>query len=510
MATSVLFLHSEDRLAESGLAQPDFFIDLNVDQIVTEVITGKDEYNLAPFFLMPLRSVDAVKYRQEVLKDLEAKALRHTIKDFAEAMHGVRNMLAETEKRYYEHQNERWFLDAADLYVTALQRLATGLKKDHPSSRGLQAFQKYLAGYLESPRFKKLASQTNDLEKELKAIRYELRIEGLRVELHDYQNEPNYSTEIQHIFERFSHDGRHALGYGFRERTDMSQVEGRILDLLAELYSDTFHKLAAYHDTHAHFMDTDIVTFDREIQFYIAYLVYVGRLNERKLTFCYPSVSSTSKAVSTTDSFDIALAHKLASEGKTPVTNDFYLKDEERIIVVSGPNQGGKTTFARTFGQLHYLASLGLLVPGSKANLYLPDTIYTHFEREERMTNLRGKLEDDLVRADAILSAATPRSIILINEIFTSTTLHDAILLSQKIGTRIMKLDALCVWVTFIDEVASLGRQTVSMVSTVVPDKPAERTFKVVRRPADGLAYALSIAEKYKLTSTQLEKRIHG
>jgi DNA mismatch repair ATPase MutS len=204
--------------------------------------------------------------------------------------------------------------------------------------------------------------------------------------------------------------------------------------------------------------------------------------------------------------FDLALASKLSD--LTIRTNGFRLRENERIMVVTGPNQGGKTTFARMFGQLHYLASLGVPVPAERARLFLADRIFTHFEREEVVGSLRGKLDDELIRVRDILAEATPASVVVMNEMFASAALADALALGLDVLSQLIERECIGVCVTFIDELSRLGESTVSMVAQVSPDDPAVRTFEILECPTDGRAYAWALAKKYGLGYEQLRERL--
>ncbi|WP_211232759.1 MutS-related protein [Desulfatirhabdium butyrativorans] len=483
-------------------------IDLHLDQVIESIVAGRQDYDLKPFFHAQLQHPAAISYRQDVFRELENPAVQNAIRSFSRRMMDMRTCLNQAEKLYVHYQREKWFLDAVETYGNAVCALVEELSSLELISVGFQTVQSYLLQYAHSELFRHILEEAKALQADLAAIDYCILIQENAVEVRAFEQEPDYSEAVEKTFSKFRQADVKDYRVRFSEWPDMNHVEEKILEGVARLFPGPFERLDRFCQEHADFRDDRILALDREIQFYLAYGDYMARFRQNGLSFCYPQISTASKEEESLDGFDLSLAEVLMAKGKRIVCNDFFLKDPERIFVVSGPNQGGKTTFARTFGQLHYLASLGCPVPGRKARLFLQDRIFTHFEKEETIANLHGKLQDEIERVHEIVQQATSSSIVLLNEMFSSTTLQDAVLLSRLVLNQLLDRDVLGVCVTFIHELSSMSPKTVSVVSCVEPENPDLRTYRLVRKPADGLAYALSIAEKYRLSYRLLKGRL--
>jgi DNA mismatch repair protein MutS len=491
-------------------ADPPYFADLHLDDIVTAVMAGHAASTFARVFHSPLRDVAAITYRHDVFRDLEDTVLLEAVQSFGNQMATVQRWLVHASKATYAADQERWLVSGADAFGAAVAELNDRLQPLQPKSAGLSRFRGYLASYVASEAFTTLVADTQRVKAAIDGLRYRLRIHGAKVTVTCFRDEPDFSAEVLQTFAKFPQAGTgKRYEWRFDQDSDMDHVEAAILERVARLHPETFSAMHAYAERHRTFLDPIISRFDSEIRFYIAWLDFTERIRRGSgLAFCYPEVSQESRDVEACGIFDLALAASLLHDGAGMVPNDLELHGGERIMLVSGPNQGGKTTFARAIGQLHHLARIGVPVPGTRVRLPLVDAIYTHFERRERVEDLSSKLEGDLRRIHAMLEQATSESLLVMNESFTSTTVGDQLFIGRRMLRQILDLGLTCVIVTFLDELASFDLAIVSMMAGVDPNDFARRTFEIVRRPPDGLAYALAIAEKHRLTYPRLKARM--
>jgi DNA mismatch repair protein MutS len=505
---SILF-DDADATVRDDLAEPGFFADLHLDDIVRSVTAGRETYALAAIFYAPLPDLDAITYRHDVFRDLEDAAVLEAVRAFVEQLQTVSRRLAHASKATYVFDQERWLVGSAEAFTLAVARLDRELRTAELRSVGLRGFRDHLAAYAASDPHTTLVADTARIKSVISDVSYRLRIHGARITVTRFAPEPDYSADVVATFDKFRQGARSTYDWRFDQGSDMNHVEAAILDRVARLHPGAFAALHEYAAAHRDFLDPTIARFEREIQFYVAYRDHIDRVRRGTgLRFCYPELTPASHAVESRGLFDLALAGSLVREGRSVVPNDIELSGTERVVIVTGPNQGGKTTFGRAIGQLHHLARIGVPVPGERARLPLVDRIFTHFERQEQVEDLSSKLEDDLRRIHAILDQATSASLLIMNESFSSTTVGDQLFIGRRIMRRIVDRGLLCVVVTFLDELTELGPTIVSVVSTVDPNDDARRTFEIVRRPADGLAYALAIAEKHRLTYPSLKTRL--
>ena len=506
---SILFQNPENTPYKLDIAEPDYFKDLHLSQIVDEIAFLSKEYKVHSFFYTRPTLSD-VLYRQEIMRDFENRELRSIISNFSEKMRSINSHLKYIKTSDYPYEKSRWFMRAVEIYCEAVSTLEQELKTHPISSTGLTSFHSYISTFTRSNAFERLKNTSNQLAKDLAEVQYCVYIKQGTVTIKRYEGEADFTPILTSTFEKFSQKSPKSYLAKLSPQENVNHIQKQILDRVAILEPELFDRLLQFHEANQHhFMDDSISLFHDEVQFYISYLTYIDPLKQIGLSFCYPKISSSNKEIRGLAAYDLALAAQLHREKREVVSNDFHLKDPERIFVISGPNQGGKTTFARMIGQLHHLSNLGCPVPGKESVLFYFDNLFSHFEREEDIETLRGKLQDDLVRIHQIMESSTSNSILIMNEIFSSTTLKDSTFLSKKILDAASRLDLIAVFVTFIDELTSLNEKTVSMVAWVNPENPATRTYLLERKPANGLAYALALAEKYGLTQKRMEKRMH-
>lgn len=139
---SILFKKKEAIEKKATVEMPDFFIDLNLNQVIDAVTKDKELYDLKPFFYTPLHDKDTIIYRQEIMMDMESADLFGYIRSFAQGILDMHRLLPKEEDNYYHYEKERFFLDAIHIYCNTIISLDNNLKKANLQSAGFRADRK--------------------------------------------------------------------------------------------------------------------------------------------------------------------------------------------------------------------------------------------------------------------------------------------------------------------------------------------------------------------------------
>jgi DNA mismatch repair ATPase MutS len=195
------------------------------------------------------------------------------------------------------------------------------------------------------------------------------------------------------------------------------------------------------------------------------------------------------------------------------VTNDVRLSGRRRIFVLTGPNQGGKTTFVQALGMAQVLAQVGLFVPARRARIRPVDQLLTHFPTAEQGAQDTGRFSEELARLSELLGHTTASSMVLLNESLSSTNPVEASSVAQEILRALRALGTRCVFATHLHELAyeidaineAAGAEAdVGHLRAEVKESdesgPVQRTYRIVEGPPMGTSYARDIAERYGMS----------
>ncbi|HTX63720.1 MAG TPA: hypothetical protein VMD28_08775 [Acidimicrobiales bacterium] len=201
---------------------------------------------------------------------------------------------------------------------------------------------------------------------------------------------------------------------------------------------------------------------------------------------------------SCTDLRDTALALQAAG----PVVGNETDADDRPLVVVTGANSGGKSTFLRSVGIAQLMMQCGMYVTASSYRASIRFPVFTHFGREEDASMRSGRLDDELRRMDAIVVALKPHAVVLFNESFSGTNEREGSEIGRQIVHALLERDVAVFFVTHQFDLADGFRRS----------QPSTTRFLRAERAADGRpSYKLVAADPLATSfAVDVYRRIGG
>jgi MutS domain V len=217
-----------------------------------------------------------------------------------------------------------------------------------------------------------------------------------------------------------------------------------------------------------------------ELGFYICCLNLHDRLSQKGEQICLPEpVTACTQAFACRGLYDVGLSLSIAER---TVGNDLR-GDGKALVMITGANRGGKSTFLRSVGLAQLMMQCGMFVPAQSFRANVRDGIFTHFKREEDATMKSGKLDEELSRMSSVVDKLTTNSIILCNESFASTNEREGSEIARQIVRALLETGIKVFYVTHMFDLAQsfyTANMDIALFLRAERLADGQRTFRLV------------------------------
>lgn len=335
-------------------------------------------------------------------------------------------------------------IEVLQLYTELLRKLKT-IAEEHADKFGSEGFKRLLGIFK-----KELTDEyLTEIEDHLKTLKFQEGVlisaelgkgnKGIHYTLRKSSNKKQ--SWIGRIFGRTSP----VYTYILHPRDEsgvraLSELRDRGLNLVANALAQSADHLLSF-----------FTMLRIELAFYVGCLnLYEQLLNlGGPISFPIPIASKEHK-LSFKELYDVSLALTL----KQRIVGNEMNGDSKNPVIITGANQGGKSTFLRSIGLAQLMMQCGMFVPAEFFSSNICDGIFTHYKREEDTTMKSGKLDEELMRMSEIVDRITPNSIILFNESFASTNEKEGSEIARQIVSALVEKGIKVFFVTHLYEFA--------------------------------------------------------
>ena len=385
--------------------------------------------------------IGAILYRQNILSDCikNEAVIRSTYKLLTEAIEGEKSYFWVTRRSFPTTTLHR-AVRLLEMYTETLKKLRhiSDTHANRFDSEGFTALFAMLKEELSDEFFDKIRSHFTLLKFRDGAL--------ISAELGKGNKGKNYVLRVPHVdkrswFSRLLSEAPSGYTFQLHPRDEngfntLSTLKDQGVNIVANTLAQSADHILGFFQM-----------LRTELAFYIGCLNLRERLARLGEPTCRPvPFAAGDRKLSFFGLYDPSLA---LSKGQKLVGNDIEA-DHKDLLVVTGANTGGKSTFLRSVGLAQLMMQAGMFAPAQAFSSEISAGVVTHFKREEDVAMVSGKWDEELARMNAIVDHLKPNSILLFNESFSSTNEREGSEIAKQIVSALVEMKVKALFVTHL------------------------------------------------------------